>query len=446
MMPPRRLIVSPRLPPGPTARRTPEAHRVTQAPARPHGSSHSGGSSCHPGSRKAPRLVALRKLSVRSKKQKSEENPQYKGRCAQKATPTTSCGTTRPQTTTDGGQNAYHTEMQWREYRVCIHFERQAVCRQRQLACKMESTGRQGHSARGRLVDPPRKGKKQDGPTKPKQSAGQGNLQRLAQDSRPAGSHLLRRNALDSNGQPGPQRSRLHAMGPATLRKPCNRAARPTRLQPPRARPGSIQGGVLLMATRTTVALHTSSTRHVPLEPSSRETGKARERQEDPGTHKRTASQQYADLLIANEAPYMEAKGKPKYEPGRPTWRKGQAYAAYAIRAIDGDTILVAYPYIWLTRGMPNRIRLAGINAPELRPKAQPGAVAAKYALSCLVQKQDIIVVPTRKWPDKYGRLIARVFNEDREDVSAAMIRSGYATEYRPKAKGSGTVKKIVLH
>lgn len=121
--------------------------------------------------------------------------------------------------------------------------------------------------------------------------------------------------------------------------------------------------------------------------------------------------------------------------PGEPRWKKGQQIYADFVRAIDGDTILVSYwvgSYLWPNT---NRVRLSGIDAPELYPHAQPGAEAARQHLASLCASRTICVIPTRAWPDKYGRLLARVYNNAMQDINHHMIADGYARPYRAKAK-----------
>jgi endonuclease YncB( thermonuclease family) len=112
---------------------------------------------------------------------------------------------------------------------------------------------------------------------------------------------------------------------------------------------------------------------------------------------------------------------------GRYNWLRGTTYYASAARAIDGDTIIVLWDVHQYTRPSVNRIRLAGLDAPELHPRAQPGAAAAYHALKTLVADVNLLVVPTRTWPDKYGRMVARVYTRDNDDLTHAMIRAGVA-------------------
>lgn len=117
-------------------------------------------------------------------------------------------------------------------------------------------------------------------------------------------------------------------------------------------------------------------------------------------------------------------------DPGVPRWKTSRTYLAAFVRAIDGDTIIVVWDEPGRAAAMPDRVRLAGIDAPELRPKPQPGAEAARLHLETLCKKTILAIVPTHAWPDRYGRLIARLYNQAATDICYAMIQDGFANEF----------------
>jgi len=116
------------------------------------------------------------------------------------------------------------------------------------------------------------------------------------------------------------------------------------------------------------------------------------------------------------------------------------AIAAYAeqftgkvIAVLDGDTVMV-------TRkgGPPVKVRLAGIDAPEVghagmggKPpnsqKDQQGGMASKASLSGLALHKQVSV--NSQATDSYGRLVAHL-SVDGLDVNAEQIRLGMAWEY----------------
>jgi len=88
-------------------------------------------------------------------------------------------------------------------------------------------------------------------------------------------------------------------------------------------------------------------------------------------------------------------------------------------RVVDGDTIDVR-----LSSG-PIRVRLHGIDAPE---RAQSWGHEATAALAALVLNRPVSLEPFQQ--DRYHRLVARVFLQDR-DINAELIQQGDAWAYR---------------
>jgi hypothetical protein len=117
-----------------------------------------------------------------------------------------------------------------------------------------------------------------------------------------------------------------------------------------------------------------------------------------------------------------------------PTWKRGDTYFGRTAHIRDGDTLVVTYNDPAANAALPHVIRLARLDAAELRPAVQPGAVAARAALARLVSNRTLTIVPTRNWPDPYGRLIAEVWTEG-VNVTNEMIEAGYATTYKPRLR-----------
>lgn len=95
-----------------------------------------------------------------------------------------------------------------------------------------------------------------------------------------------------------------------------------------------------------------------------------------------------------------------------------------AIHVTDGDTIK-------LTDG--RRLRLIGINTPEISPAGQASQALAGQARSALVTLLDrhnrILNLQYGRQPrDHYGRLLAHAFLDDGTNVSASLLELGLAT------------------
>lgn len=93
----------------------------------------------------------------------------------------------------------------------------------------------------------------------------------------------------------------------------------------------------------------------------------------------------------------------------------------------DGDTL----------RCGQDRVRLFGVDAPEVRrghTPAEPFAYEARDLLVRLTRGRTACRVVNT---DRYGRYVAKCWSSASPDINAALIRSGFATEYRRYSKGA---------
>lgn len=104
---------------------------------------------------------------------------------------------------------------------------------------------------------------------------------------------------------------------------------------------------------------------------------------------------------------------------------------AWVGEVIDGDTMLVR-ARIWLGQDVETRVRLLGIDAPELKARCgeeQRLALAARDFVRDRVLGRRVNLVDIRH--DKYGkRVLSRVITPDGEDLGEALIRHGFARPY----------------
>lgn len=91
------------------------------------------------------------------------------------------------------------------------------------------------------------------------------------------------------------------------------------------------------------------------------------------------------------------------------------------VRVIDGDTLDVM-----LSGPQVQRIRLANIDAPELH--GQPFGQKSKEKLLDLAAGKFVSVVERGK--DRYGRLIAEIYDSGGINLNREMVRSGLAWNY----------------
>lgn len=108
------------------------------------------------------------------------------------------------------------------------------------------------------------------------------------------------------------------------------------------------------------------------------------------------------------------------------------------IRTIDGDTF-EARVHLWPGLDLTTRVRLRGIDAPELKaacPQELQMAEAAGEALRNLLGEGEVAIYNIG--PDKYnGRVVADAATRRTENVSAALLAAGHARSYGGRHRGS---------
>jgi endonuclease YncB( thermonuclease family) len=103
---------------------------------------------------------------------------------------------------------------------------------------------------------------------------------------------------------------------------------------------------------------------------------------------------------------------------------------AHVDRVIDGDTF-EASAAIWLGQQISVRIRITGIDAPELRARCdseRQRAEAARDYLSRRIAGGAVKLSALRY--DKYGGRVDAEVSDTRGDIGEAMIRAGLARVY----------------
>jgi len=106
-------------------------------------------------------------------------------------------------------------------------------------------------------------------------------------------------------------------------------------------------------------------------------------------------------------------------------------YPVDVLRVIDGDTF-EARVHVWPGQELTTRVRLRGIDAPELKARCDGERVkaeAALVALRTLLTDQDVSIWSVG--PDKYfGRVVAEVGTRRTPDISADLLAKGVARSY----------------
>lgn len=109
-------------------------------------------------------------------------------------------------------------------------------------------------------------------------------------------------------------------------------------------------------------------------------------------------------------------------------------YNAEVKKIIDGDTfdILIDLGFDTLRKG---RVRLYGVNTPESRTtnleEKKMGLAAKEFTDQWITAAGHKIKIETiLDKNEKYGRILARVWNEAGECLNEAIVKSGLAREY----------------
>jgi endonuclease YncB( thermonuclease family) len=119
--------------------------------------------------------------------------------------------------------------------------------------------------------------------------------------------------------------------------------------------------------------------------------------------------------------------------PARPaeTTTSRMAHPAEVVRVLDGDTF-EARVHLWPGLDVTTRVRLRGIDAPEMKARCgdeRVRAEAARDALRAILDQGEVGV--SRVTLDKYGgRVVADASTQATPDVSAALLGAGVARRY----------------
>ncbi|MEM8987243.1 MAG: nuclease [Pseudomonadota bacterium] len=111
---------------------------------------------------------------------------------------------------------------------------------------------------------------------------------------------------------------------------------------------------------------------------------------------------------------------------------------AEVLRVIDGDTVEVR-ARVWLNQEIAVLVRLADVDAPEIRRASCPGekakGFAARDVLADLIDASGGAVFLTDIRRGKYaGRVVAHLHGPDGADLGDVLMRMGNVSAYSPGA------------
>ena len=103
-------------------------------------------------------------------------------------------------------------------------------------------------------------------------------------------------------------------------------------------------------------------------------------------------------------------------------------YQAKVLSVYDGDTITIKIDLGFkITQEM--KIRLEGVNAPELRGEQRELGLIARDYLRNLINKKDIIINTVKDEKGKYGRYLGTIMLGD-VNINKHLINKGIANRY----------------
>jgi endonuclease YncB( thermonuclease family) len=120
---------------------------------------------------------------------------------------------------------------------------------------------------------------------------------------------------------------------------------------------------------------------------------------------------------------------------------QGVTYDAQVLRVSDGDTIVIAAPFLPAPLKPELAVRIYGVDTPEKGHRAkctqedQRAQLASKYT-SQLLSKGGKIQVTIYAW-DKFGGRILGDITVNGQSVRQGLISNGFAREYYGEAKTS---------
>ncbi len=105
-------------------------------------------------------------------------------------------------------------------------------------------------------------------------------------------------------------------------------------------------------------------------------------------------------------------------------------YKATVIKVYDGDTITVDFDLGFGIVLKKQKIRLLGINTPEVRGPERADGILSRNALRQRILDKQVIIRTSKDKKGKYGRWLGEVYVED-ENINQWLITEGYAIKYK---------------
>jgi micrococcal nuclease len=108
------------------------------------------------------------------------------------------------------------------------------------------------------------------------------------------------------------------------------------------------------------------------------------------------------------------------------------SYRAHVLEVYDGDTI-TAILDLGFDVQIKRKIRLTGLDAPEIRGQEKVEGIAARDYLRDLILGKTVIIDTIKDKQEKYGRYLGTIWLDSFDkSVNQLLIESTHATVYNP--------------
>lgn len=105
-------------------------------------------------------------------------------------------------------------------------------------------------------------------------------------------------------------------------------------------------------------------------------------------------------------------------------------YKARCVSVYDGDSITLDIDLGFNHWMLNQKIRLLGIDTPEIRGKERPEGLVSAERLRGLIEGKDVIMVSHRDRAGKYGRWLATIYI-DNININQLLLEEGWAKIYK---------------
>ena len=104
-------------------------------------------------------------------------------------------------------------------------------------------------------------------------------------------------------------------------------------------------------------------------------------------------------------------------------------YNAFVTAVYDGDTITVDIDLGFGVQLKDQKVRLYGINAPEMKLEQKAAGTVSRDWLASKILNQNVVIQTYKDKKEKYGRWLAEVYVGDL-DVNQQMVLEGLAVKF----------------